>query len=171
METILRPISWGEFPAGARSRFEAYRTPWVGEAMVLDENLFIEGTLRATVLNGLSDEDRAAYQAPYPTRESRRPRLEWPRAMPLDGDPGRRGRPGRGVRRVALEEPRRAEAAPDLRRVADPDGRPGDGRLCASNVVGLEVEPCGAAGHLAPEDQPAAIAARIAAWADRHGLR
>jgi len=87
METIVRPMSWAEYPAAARPRFEAFRTPGVGERMVLDENVFIEQALRMTVLGGLSEEDHKAYSTPYPTRDSRRPLLEWPRAMPLDGEP------------------------------------------------------------------------------------
>ena len=42
---------------------------------------------------------------------------------------------------------------------------------CAANIAGLEFDNCGAAGHHAPEDQPDAIAAAIAGWLDRHGLR
>jgi haloalkane dehalogenase len=42
---------------------------------------------------------------------------------------------------------------------------------CATHIANLEISPCGAAGHLAPEDQPEAIAASVASWADRHGLR
>ena len=42
---------------------------------------------------------------------------------------------------------------------------------CATNIANLEIEYCGAAGHLAPEDQPEAIAAATAMWADRHQLR
>jgi len=102
METIVRPMSWDEFPAGARSRFESFRTPGVGETMVLDENVFIEQTLRMTVLTGLSDEDLEAYRKPYPTRDSRRPLLEWPRDA-ARRRASRRGRPNRGVRRLARQ--------------------------------------------------------------------
>jgi pimeloyl-ACP methyl ester carboxylesterase len=42
---------------------------------------------------------------------------------------------------------------------------------CRRHIPALEVAACGPAGHHAPEDQPAAIAAAIAAWAGRHGLR
>ena len=42
---------------------------------------------------------------------------------------------------------------------------------CASHIAGLEVVHCGPAGHHAPEDRPAEIAAALSAWADRHGLR
>jgi haloalkane dehalogenase len=42
---------------------------------------------------------------------------------------------------------------------------------CAENISNLEIEPCGEAAHVAPEDQPEAIAVAIAGWADRHQLR
>jgi haloalkane dehalogenase len=42
---------------------------------------------------------------------------------------------------------------------------------CATNIANLEIENCGAAAHLVPEDQPEAIAAVITSWADRHYLR
>ena len=42
---------------------------------------------------------------------------------------------------------------------------------CEENIASLDIEACGAAGHVAPEDQPDAIAAAIARWADRHDLR
>jgi hypothetical protein len=35
---------------------------------------------------------------------------------------------------------------------------------CADNIAKLEIERCGIAAHVAPEDQPEAIAAAIAGW-------
>jgi haloalkane dehalogenase len=55
----------------------------VGEAQVLDENVFVEQLFNQTVLTELSDADLEAYREPYPTRDSRCPLLEWSRAMPL----------------------------------------------------------------------------------------
>ncbi len=171
IETIVRPMSWAEFPAEARPRFEALRAPGTGETKVLDENFFIETALRSTVLGGLSDEDLEAYREPYPTRESRLPLLQWPRAMPLDGEPADvvarieaydRWLAGSGaVPKLLLT----FDASPTLMigaEIAD---------WCAANVANLEIEHCGAAAHLAPEDQPEAIAAAIVGWADRHRLR
>lgn len=42
METIVRPMSWEEFPESARPVFKSIRTPGTGEDMVLDQNIFIE---------------------------------------------------------------------------------------------------------------------------------
>jgi haloalkane dehalogenase len=48
---------------------------------------------------------------------------------------------------------------------------PAEAAWCAANIASLEIERCGPAAHVAPEDQPEAIAAAIATWADRHRLR
>jgi hypothetical protein len=55
----------------------------VGEAQVLDQNVFVEQLFNQTVLTELSDADLEAYREPYPTRDSRCPLLEWSHAMPL----------------------------------------------------------------------------------------
>lgn len=171
METIIRPMSWDDMATGARPRFEAYRTPGVGERLVLDENAFIEGALRATVLNGLSDADQAVYREPYPTPDSRRALLAWPRAMPLDGEPAD------VVRRIEAYDEwlAHSEEVPKLLLTFDTSPTLMIGAAmtawCAAHIAHLEIAPCGAAGHLAPEDQPEAIAAAIASWADRHQLR
>lgn len=167
METIVRTMSWEEYPAAARSRFEAFRTPGVGEELVLDRNVFLD-SFAQTVLTGLDEADLAVYRSPYPTRESRRPLLEWPRAMPLDDEPadvvGRvkaygdwlAGSPD--VPKLLLT----FDSSPTL--MIDP----AMAAWCAEHVAALETVHCGPAGHQAPEDRPEEIAAAIGAWAARH---
>ena len=87
LETIIRPFTWDDFPGPARPRVESLRRPGVGETKVLDENFFIEFAIRATVLREISDDEHDVYRTPYPTRDSRRPLLEWPRALPIEGEP------------------------------------------------------------------------------------
>lgn len=171
METIVRPMTWADFPGEARPRFEALRTLGTGEAKVLDENFFIEQALRATTLTGLSDDDLAVYRAPYPTRESRRPLLAWPRAWPIDGEPAD------VTRRVETYDHWLATSHEIPKLLLTFDGPPnlllvGPETVdwCARNVANLEIEKCGAAGHLAPEDQPGSIAAEVTGWANRHHL-
>jgi haloalkane dehalogenase len=171
METIIRPMTWEEFPANARSRFVALRSPAVGERLVLDENIFIESSLPMTILSGLSEADWQVYRAPYPTRASRQPLLAWPRAMPLDGEPVA------VVERILAYDQWLASSANVPKLLLTFDGSPtlligaAMAAWCAANIASLELQPCGAAGHLAPEDQPSAIANAIAAWLDRHHLR
>lgn len=170
METILRPMSWAEFPEKARDRFAAFRTPGVGEELVLEKNLFIEDSFTQTVLTGLSDEDLDVYRAPYPTPESRRPMLEWPRAMPLDGEPAE------VVARVEAYDAWLAESPDVPKLLLTFDGSPTlmvDPPMtawCETHIAALETTYCGPAGHQAPEDRPKEIAAAITDWADRHGL-
>jgi haloalkane dehalogenase len=169
-ETIVKPMSWAEFPAGARPLFEAMRTPGVGEAMVLEENAFIEQLLPRTTAHGLSSEDLDAFRRPYPTEESRVPLLQWARAMPLDGEPAD------VVARIVAYGQWLASSAdvPKLLLAFEP----GPGTLmgpetidwCAAQVSGLEIETHGLAGHHTPEDQPEAVAASIVAWVDKHDL-
>lgn len=170
METIVKPFSWDEFPAAARPRFEAFRTPGVGERLVLEENQFLAGSLRATVLTPLSDADRAVYEAPYPTPQSRRPLLAWPRAMPIAGTPAD------VVARVEAHGEWLARSGDVPKLLMTFDGSPtlmigpALAAWCTSNMASLETRHCGAAGHMAPEDQPDAIADALLAWAARAGI-
>jgi haloalkane dehalogenase len=153
-------------------RVEALRTPGVGETKVLDENFFIEFAIRATVLGELSDEEHDVYRKPYSTRDSRRPLLEWPRALPIEGEPadvvarveayGRWLASSDDVPKLLLTFDGTAETllvGPEL--IA----------WCEANIANLEVRNCGIEAHLAPEEQPEAIAAAVAERADRHELR
>ncbi|MBI2516337.1 MAG: haloalkane dehalogenase [Opitutae bacterium] len=86
MEALVQPRAWTDFPAGRDAIFRALRMEQ-GERMILEENFFIGTVLPRSVLRPLSDEEMAAYHAPFPDRESRRPTLVWPRELPIDGQP------------------------------------------------------------------------------------
>ena len=87
MEALVRPSTWAEFPSEARPMFEALRSP-AGEAMVLEQNVFVERALPGSVLRQLTEEEMAEYRRPFvEPGESRRPTLTWPRQIPIDGEP------------------------------------------------------------------------------------
>jgi haloalkane dehalogenase len=87
MESIVRPVTWEEWPEAARKIFQAMRSP-VGEDMVLNKNVFVERILPASVIRGLTPEEMERYRAPYrEAGESRRPTLTWPREIPVGGEP------------------------------------------------------------------------------------
>ena len=87
MEAIVAPLTWADWPEDARGIFAAMRGD-AGEDLVLERNVFVERILPASVLRELTDEEMAAYRAPFlEPGESRRPTLTWPREIPLDGDP------------------------------------------------------------------------------------
>ncbi|MEV4322643.1 haloalkane dehalogenase [Microbispora rosea] len=168
-ETIVRTMSWSELGEAPRARAEAIRGP-EGEPLVLDRNFMVETAFTGGVLTPLGGEDMRPYLEPYPTRDSRRPLLEWARSMPLDGEPAD------VAERVGAYAGWLASSHDVPKLLLTFDGSPTlligpeMAAWCAANIAGLEVEHCGPAGHHAPEDRPEAIAAAIDAWTERHGL-
>ena len=87
MESIVRPVTWDEWPDAARGIFQALRSD-AGEEMVLDKNLFVEAILPASILRDLDPAEMDEYRRPFTEPgESRRPTLTWPREIPIDGTP------------------------------------------------------------------------------------
>ncbi|TMA32576.1 MAG: haloalkane dehalogenase [Deltaproteobacteria bacterium] len=87
MEAIVRPLTWDEWPEAARKVFQGFRSP-AGEAMVLEQNVFIERVLPGSVLRVLGEAEMEVYRRPFRAPgEDRRPTLSWPRQIPLDGEP------------------------------------------------------------------------------------
>jgi haloalkane dehalogenase len=85
MEAIAMPQRWEDF-GEAVGIFRALRSPQ-GEQMIFDQNIFVEGVLPRAVLRKLSDEEMAAYRAPFIERDARLPTLVWPRQIPIEGEP------------------------------------------------------------------------------------
>jgi haloalkane dehalogenase len=86
-ETIVRSRSWDEMDQSARSLFERLRSP-EGEELVLKDNVFIEKLFPARILRSLSEAEMAVYRRPYlQPGEDRRPTLQFPREIPIDGAP------------------------------------------------------------------------------------
>jgi haloalkane dehalogenase len=170
LETMLKPLTADELSPPARARFEAFRTPGVGEELVLDQNVFIETAFKGGVLNPLSAEDVQPYRDPYPTRESRRPLLAWPRMMPIDGEPAD------VVARIEDYDAWLARSVDVPKLLLTFEGSPtlliGPEAVAWSreNIAALDVEACGPAGHHAPEDQPDAIGRAVARWMAAHEL-
>lgn len=171
LESILKPMAWEDLSPPARERFTALRTPGTGEEMVLDQDLSIRQAFTGGVLTPVSEDDLAAYLAPYPTRDSRRPLLAWARQFPLGGEPADL------VARIEAFDAWLATSSDVPKLLMTFEGPPSlligqdIADWCRANIGALEVVPCGEAGHHAPEDRPREIAAAIAAWADRHALR
>ncbi len=173
-ETFLRPMEWNEWSPRGAELFRALRTPGVGEKLVLEANAFLARSLDNGIKRRISDDERAAYYAPYPEPASRRPLLQWPREIPIGGEPRDveevvtrydawlASTPG--VPKLLLRFDRPAELQPS------PTGSDAMIEWARTNVAALEVAALGPAGHHAPEDVPHEIGAAIAAWLERHAL-
>jgi haloalkane dehalogenase len=172
LESIIKPMAWEDLSPQARERWEMIRTPGAGEAMVLEQNLFLSTAFTGGgVLTPVSDEDMQAYLDPFPTPESRRPILAWARQIPLGGEPAEL------VARIEMYDAWLATSTRVPKLLMTFEGMPSVligkemAKWCATHIASLEIVPCGEAGHHAPEDRPKEIAAAVSAWADRHRLR
>jgi len=87
MEAILMTFSWEEFDPEFKELFQNFRTPGVGEEMIMNQNFFVEQFMPAAIMRALTDEERNNYQEPYETVESRKPVWKWPNEIPVDGEP------------------------------------------------------------------------------------
>jgi len=88
MEAIMQPQSWDHWDnANLRPALQALRSE-AGEAMVLQDNFFIEQILPKAVLRTLSAEEMAEYRRPFAEPgEGRRPTLTFVRQIPIEGEP------------------------------------------------------------------------------------
>jgi len=87
MEAIVSPVTWADWPEGAREIFQALRSE-AGEEMILEKNLFVEAILPSSILRDLEPAEMDEYRRPFAEPgEVRRPTLRWPRELPIDGEP------------------------------------------------------------------------------------
>src|SRR5260221_12424977 len=88
MEAIVAPQGrdhWDKM--GMRSALEVLRSG-AGDAMVLQNNYFIEEILPNAILRKLSDDEMAEYRRPFAEPgEGRRPTLTWPGQIPIEVEP------------------------------------------------------------------------------------
>ena len=86
MEALVSPVEWSEWPEAARGIFQGFRSE-KGEDLVLTRNLFVEGVLPNSIIRKLTEEEMGHYRAPFSTPDDRQPTLNWPRQIPIDGEP------------------------------------------------------------------------------------
>jgi haloalkane dehalogenase len=86
MEAIVQPVTWESWPEAARGIFQGFRSE-AGEAMVIEQNLFVEAVLPASIMRKLTDVEHDEYRRPFLEPRHRRPTLTWPREIPIEGEP------------------------------------------------------------------------------------
>jgi haloalkane dehalogenase len=169
LESIVKPLDWAELSPNARARVEKFRTPGVGEELVLDQDLFVRQAFTGGVLTPVADLE--PYLAPFPTRESRRPVLAWARQIPVGGEPAEL------IARIEAYDAWLARSGDIPKLLLTFTGSPTllvtpeVATWCADTIAALTTVHCGESGHHAPEDRPEEIGTAIARWVDRHGFR
>jgi haloalkane dehalogenase len=86
MEAIVMPMTWEDWPESARGIFQGFRSS-KGEDLVLERNMFVEAVLPSSIIRDLSDEEMSTYRGPFDSPEHRQPTLNWPRQIPINGEP------------------------------------------------------------------------------------
>ncbi|QKC67823.1 MULTISPECIES: haloalkane dehalogenase [Mesorhizobium] len=161
---FIRPFErWEDFHQRpqARETFKALRTPGVGEKLVLEDNVFVEKVLPASVLRTMSDDEMAAYRTPFPTPQSRKPVLRLPRELPIEGQPA-------DVAAISEHDHRalRLSTYPKLLFAGDPGAliSPQAAREFAAGLRNCRFINLGPGAHYLQEDHADAIGSAVAGW-------
>src|SRR5262250_2205673 len=156
---FIRPMpDWRDFQENAIETFQQFRTPGVGEKMILEGNAFVEGVLPANIMRKLTNEEMSVYRAPFPTPESRQPTWRFPNELPIAGEPA--------DVYSTIEEAHRALAQssyPKLLFTGNPGAlvSPTFGESFAKKVNNLRVVQLGAGRHYLQEDHAEVIGATV----------
>ncbi|MFT5032736.1 MAG: haloalkane dehalogenase [Bermanella sp.] len=158
MEAVVMPVSWDDWPESAVGIFKGFRSD-KGEDLILNRNMFIEAVLPSSVMRALSEDEMAHYRAAFSSPDDRQPTLNWPRQIPIEGEPAHM------VELVtAYGEFMSTAAFPKLFINADPGsiliGRQRE--FCRSWPNQTEVTVKGK--HFIQEDSPVEIGQAIANW-------
>jgi haloalkane dehalogenase len=162
-EAIVNPFTWADWPEISRRIFRAMRGP-DGEDLVIDQNVFVERLLPASVLHGLAPEALDRYRRPFLERQDRWPTLEWPRQIPIENVPPK-------LHDVVDAYARwlRASDVPKLFVNAEPGFlQVGRMRRLVRRWPAL-TEVTVSAGHFVPEDCPDQLGIALADWVRRLG--
>jgi haloalkane dehalogenase len=169
MEAIVPPFmpvpsyeAMGEEMGGM---FKALRTDGVGEDMVLINNMFVEQILpEFGVLRQMTEAEMAHYRAPYPTPESRLPTLQWPREVPIGGEPQATvdAITANGEWLVSSDIPKLFFYVTPGALNPEPVVQ-----WLIANVQNMETRFLGAGAHFVQEDHPEAIGRGVADWLRR----
>ena len=87
MESVLRPITWKEFPFIYKFVFKRFRNERKGKKMIMGKNFFVERMLKMATRRKLTETEMNHYRQPYPEYKSRYPLYMWPNEIPIDGTP------------------------------------------------------------------------------------
>lgn len=159
MEALVCAIGWDDWPESARGIFQGFRSD-KGEELVLQRNLFIESVLPSAVIRKLSDEEMQHYRQPFPEADDRQPLLNWPRQIPIDGEPAEMVKLINSYSQWLAND----ESIPKLFINADPGsilvGR--QRAFCRAWPNQTEVTVKGL--HFIQEDSPAEIGQAVARW-------
>jgi haloalkane dehalogenase len=165
---FIRPMpTWDDFHPDQVDTFKKFRTPGVGEKMILDENLFVEWVLPAATVRKYTEEEMAVYRAPFATRDSRVPTWRFPNDLPIAGEPADVYSVIQNAHQALAES-----LYPKLLFVGNPGAliSPAFAAKFAKGLKNCRVVQLSSGLHYLPEDHPNAIGSAIQGWLTGLGL-
>ncbi len=165
---FIRPFrSWEEFHKNAIDTFQKFRTPGVGEKMILEDNVFVEGVIPMGTARKLTDEEMSVYRAPFSTPESRLPVWRFPNEIPIEGKPA-------DVHSIIEEGLRELAKStyPKLLFAGNPGAlvSPAFGESFAKGLKNCRFVQLNSGVHYLQEDHPDVIGANVKEWLMGLGL-
>jgi haloalkane dehalogenase len=167
METFAYTFTWDAFPKDFRMGFKLFRTPIVGQIMIMVLNMFVNLILPKSVHRKLSKDIHDNYKKPFPTINSRYPVYVWPNEVPIEG---RENETFKAIKKLEGFFPQ--FQFPMLMFTSTPGGIVTDKakQWFADNAKDLTVKDLGAGIHYLQEDNPDGIAKGIIDWAQAKNL-
>jgi haloalkane dehalogenase len=166
---FIRPMpTWSDFHPDQIETFKKFRTPGMGEEMILQGNAFVEGVLPAATARKLTEDEMSVYRAPFSTPESRRPTWRFPQELPIAGQPA--------DVYSTIEKAHRALAQsiyPKLLFVGNPGAlvSPAFAESFAKGLKNCRTVQLSSGLHYVQEDHPDVIGANIKEWLVELGIR
>ncbi|WP_350291653.1 haloalkane dehalogenase [uncultured Croceitalea sp.] len=88
MEGVIKPKKWDFGKARTRLIFRLFRTPFIGQWMIIKNNFFVENILlHMGTKRELSTKEREYYAAPFLSKNSRKPVYVFPNEIPINKKP------------------------------------------------------------------------------------
>jgi haloalkane dehalogenase len=161
MESILRPLTWDEFPDDFKKMFQTFRTPKAGYDLIVNQNFFVERLLPSLILRNLTQAEMNHYREPFQIVESRKPVWVWPNEIPIDGKPP-------DVHQIVTEYNKWLQETkiPKILLYAKPGAIVNASTVSWSeaNLENLKTVNMGDGLHFIQEDHPEAIGKALASW-------
>lgn len=161
---FLRPWPTWDDLAGSedvKDLFKRFRDPSEGRKLLMEDNVFIEQVLPASVCRTLSEGEMAAYRAPFPDPGSREPLYRFPNELPIAQFP-----PDVYAAAEAYHEWLLRSDVGKLFFWASPGAvvSESDARFYSQNLRNCRSVHVGAGLHYIQEDHPHRIGTEIVAW-------
>ncbi len=161
MEAVVKPFKWDELSWPEAHLFRTMRSP-DGEALMMDENYFVEKLVPAFAGRELDGEEMDAYRAPYKKRAHRKPTRVWPQEVPFDD-----GEPADNHKRISATYGKlKASKVPLLLLLATPGAimTPGTVKQLTVDLPRMATESIGPGLHYVQETQPTRIGKALDKW-------